>query len=92
MYLSKWLELTQTSHRGFAKKLGNISATSIIRWSSGKRFPRPNDLIAIEEITDGAVTANDFVKQLKEAQLKEKLDYEDELNELLKDEYLNSNK
>ena len=42
------------------------------------------------EITEGAVTANDFVKQLKEAQLKEKLDYEDGLNELLKDEYKES--
>ncbi len=66
MYLSKWINLTNTSKKGLAEKLGNITATSVTRWTKSKRFPKPQELMRIEEITEGLVTANDFVKQWKE--------------------------
>jgi len=66
MYLEKWCHLTNTSRRSLAKKLGDISATSVARWTNSKRFPKPKDLIRIIKITDGAVTPNDFVEQWAE--------------------------
>ena len=65
MYLSKWIGLTKTT-KSVAEKLGNITATSVTRWTKSKRFPKPQELMRIEEITEGLVTANDFVKQWKE--------------------------
>tara|TARA_R110000824_G_scaffold100539_3_gene239059 strand:+ start:7336 stop:7557 length:222 start_codon:yes stop_codon:yes gene_type:complete len=66
MYLSKWIGLTKTTKKSVAEKLGNITATSVTRWTKSKRFPKPQELMRIEEITEGLVTANDFVKQWKE--------------------------
>jgi|TARA_A100000172_G_C3041186_1_gene110539 DNA-binding transcriptional regulator YdaS (Cro superfamily) len=66
MYLSKWIGLTKTTKKSVAEKLGNITPTSVTRWTKSKRFPKPQELMRIEEITEGLVTANDFVKQWKE--------------------------
>tara|TARA_R110001599_G_scaffold312369_1_gene519941 strand:- start:320 stop:544 length:225 start_codon:yes stop_codon:yes gene_type:complete len=66
MYLSKWIVLTKTTKKNLAEKLGNITATSVTRWTKSTRFPKPYELMRIEEITEGLVTANDFVKQFKE--------------------------
>ena len=66
MYLQKWCELTKTSNRGLAKKLGGVTAVSVNRWAKVKIFPKPKYLIAIAALTEDMVTANDFVQQWKE--------------------------
>ena len=62
MRLDKWITLVRTSNRQLAKKL-NVSSTTVSRWIKSKRFPKVSELILIERITEGAVTANDFVNQ-----------------------------
>lgn len=62
MKLNKWIKLVRTSNRQLAKKL-DVSSTTVSRWVKSKRFPKVGELILIEQITEGAVTANDFVNQ-----------------------------
>tara|TARA_R100000541_G_scaffold9610_1_gene17337 strand:+ start:7677 stop:7898 length:222 start_codon:yes stop_codon:yes gene_type:complete len=67
MYLEKWCNLTNISKRELSKRLGNATPTTVTRWTKSKRFPTPQSLIKIEKLTEGVVTANDFVKQWEEA-------------------------
>lgn len=44
-----------------AEKIGNCSEYAVRKWKYGERIPRLAHLIRIAEVTEGAVTANDFV-------------------------------
>ena len=66
MKLSKWCDITGTSKLEIANKLGTVSSRSVFRWAKSERFPKPQELLRIEQLTEGAVTANDFVKQWAE--------------------------
>ena len=63
MNLNEWCAITGKSRKEIARELGNISPRSVYRWATAEKFPKPPQLVKIYEITKGAVTANDFVKQ-----------------------------
>lgn len=48
--------------RGSAAKALGVTETSITRYMSGARFPRPPILARIEALSGGAVTARSFDK------------------------------
>lgn len=66
MNLNEWCDITGKSKKEIARQLGGISPRSVFRWATAERFPKPAELVKISEITQGAVTANDFVKQWAE--------------------------
>ena len=66
MNLNEWCAMTGQSKKEIARQLGGISPRSVFRWATAERFPKPTELLKISEITKGAVTANDFVKQWAE--------------------------
>ena len=41
-----------------------VSYGSILKWTYGGRFPRPQHLQKIHEFTEGKVTADDFLSQI----------------------------
>ena len=47
----------------FATSMG-VSYGSILKWTYGGRFPRPQHLQKIHEFTEGKVTADDFLSQI----------------------------
>ena len=47
----------------FAKTCG-VSYATIIKWTYGGRFPRPESLQKIHTLTQGQVTAYDFIHQI----------------------------
>lgn len=66
MQLKQWCAITGKSKKEIAAQIGNVSPRSVFRWATAERFPKPKELIKIYQITEGAVTANDFVKQWAE--------------------------
>ena len=60
MNLREFLKLQKISQKQFAKNLG-ISPISLTRYIYSKRFPEKKILKKIHELTDGIVTANDFL-------------------------------
>ena len=60
MNLREFLKLQKISQKQFAKNLG-ISPISLTRYIYSKRFPEKKILKNIHELTDGIVTANDFL-------------------------------
>ena len=68
MYLSKWCDLQKIGQKELKQKLQPVSPSSVNKWLRSRRFPSVEMLIKIEQLTDGAVTANDFVKQWQEQQ------------------------
>jgi len=62
MKLLDYLKLTNISDEAFAAKFnGEISVSGVRKWKYGERTPRLPELVRIEELTDGAVTPNDFL-------------------------------
>lgn len=59
MKLEKYLELTKTKHKDFAKKIG-VSPQSISNYIAGKRKPNLDIACVIEMETKGKVTIHDF--------------------------------
>ena len=61
MDLNQYFVERNESAEAFAERIGIASRQTIYRYRTGRRIP-PNDvLVRIEQATDGAVTANDFV-------------------------------
>jgi len=48
----------------FADAIG-FSRGGVLKWISGERYPRHKAIRKIMEVTDGAVTANDFQEQIR---------------------------
>lgn len=61
MNLEAWLSQQNMSDDDFAS-LAGVDRTTVSRWKRGKRFPKPAQLARVAELTNGAVTAGDFVE------------------------------
>ena len=48
----------------FAYAVG-FSKGGVLKWISGERYPRHEAISKIMEVTNGAVTANDFQEQIR---------------------------
>jgi transcriptional regulator with XRE-family HTH domain len=64
MQLKEYLKQNKISKEDFAHSLG-ASYGSVIKWTYGGRFPRPQTLQKIHELTEGQVTAYDFIQQVQ---------------------------
>ena len=60
MKLAQYLETKKITDGEFAEKIG-VSLQAVHRYKNGQRFPRPEHLSKIQEVTGGRVTANDFI-------------------------------
>ena len=67
MKLSVYLETMKVKPEEFARKLGDASASGVLKWARGERVPRPDQQRRIFEVTQGAVTPNDFILELRAA-------------------------
>lgn len=61
MKLQAWLDLKGLSQHDFATLVGRERST-VTRWVGG-RMPSKSDLAIIRDVTEGAVTANDWVDE-----------------------------
>lgn len=61
MKLAAYMELKGVKPGELAQKMGNASASGVIKWMREERVPRPDQQRRIFEVTDGAVTPNDFI-------------------------------
>jgi len=66
MQLKEYRTLTKLSYQGLADLLGLKHANEAMRYCKGIRFPRPDILIQIEDRTNKAVTANDFINMYRD--------------------------
>lgn len=60
MTLAEYMKNASLTDADMAAKLG-CSEGAVKKWRYRERMPRPEQLRQIDEITGGAVTANDFV-------------------------------
>ena len=65
MKLSAWLKENNLTQKQFldlasTKHSGEFSYHALVKWCSGQRIPRPEDMKVIHKATDGNVTPNDF--------------------------------
>ena len=63
MTLKEYLKMNKIRSEDFAKTCG-VSYATIIKWTYGGRFPRPESLQKIHTLTEGQVTAYDFIHQV----------------------------
>jgi transcriptional regulator with XRE-family HTH domain len=61
MNLRTWLEQTDTTQAEFAARVG-VTQSAVARWCGGV-VPLPRHWRAIREVTDGAVTPEDFLEE-----------------------------
>ncbi len=59
MTLDEYLSQNDIRNSSFAALIG-VSSEAVRRYRDGERIPRPKQMTAIEQATDGAVRANDF--------------------------------
>lgn len=65
MKLLDYLKANSISDEDFARRVGvSISVGAVRKWKYGERVPRLPELVRIEELTDGAVTARDFLPEI----------------------------
>lgn len=62
MELNIWLKMNKIKNKDFAKEIG-VSPVSLCRWVKNKRSPHIKFLHKIEKITNGEVSARDFVNK-----------------------------
>lgn len=62
MKLLDYLKSQDITDEKFARLCG-ISVGAVRKWKYGERVPRLPELVRIEELTDGTVTARDFLQQ-----------------------------
>lgn len=60
MKLASFLTSQKLTSAEFAEMVG-VSAKAVTNWRQGNRFPRPEALDRIQRVTNGAVTAIDFL-------------------------------
>lgn len=60
MKLAEYMDANELTQPELAKRL-SVSQSAISQWLSGARFPKPEMLSRIRDLTDGAVTPNDFL-------------------------------
>lgn len=65
MKLSAWLKENKLTQKQFLEKAtsdysGSFSYHALVKWCSGQRIPRPEDMKVIHQATDGNVAPNDF--------------------------------
>lgn len=60
MKLAEYLSENNIKRQDFARCVG-VSEVAITRYSNGTRTPRPEMMRAIVDVTNGAVTPNDFL-------------------------------
>lgn len=67
MKLRDWLSTTDTTHAALAERLG-VARETVARWASPSApiVPEWEMILALEEITKGAVTANDWANAARE--------------------------
>lgn len=58
--LAKFREDNGLTLADLANRIG-VKPAAVSRWENGHRFPRSDALERIRRVTNGAVTANDFV-------------------------------
>ncbi|WP_130732409.1 helix-turn-helix transcriptional regulator [Komagataeibacter xylinus] len=66
MTLAEYKKHHGLTYQGLAEMLGisnSSGARTVQRYAEGSRFPAPDMLATIRNITNGAVTPNDFVEQ-----------------------------
>lgn len=61
MKLREWREKKGWSQEELAERLPGVPQESVSQWENDGRMPRKVVLKAIMELTNGKVTANDFV-------------------------------
>jgi predicted transcriptional regulator len=61
MKLADYLAANKISQTDFAQSIG-ASQVAVSRYAAGRRTPRKDHLLKIREVTDGAVSANDFLE------------------------------
>lgn len=66
MTLTEFLQETQMTRQDFADAIG-VDPVSVYRWERGARLP-VRHFARIAELTNGKVTANDFVRHQEAAQ------------------------
>jgi len=64
MKLIRYRRLNELSAAKLCRDLG-ISRGTLSRYETGERFPRPETLIKINAVTNGQVTAQDFLQSRK---------------------------
>lgn len=61
MKLADYMEAEKLSPEEMARKMGNASASGVIKWLRKERVPRPDQQRRIFEVTGGKVAPNDFI-------------------------------
>ncbi len=61
MLFREYMERSALTDEAMAVLLGGCSAHAVKKWRYRERVPRPAMLRRIVEVTDGAVTASDFL-------------------------------
>lgn len=61
MRLGDWLTAKKMTDADFATKVG-VDRSTVGRWVDGSNMPRRRNMADIARVTDGQVTANDFVE------------------------------
>ena len=61
MKLSAYMEQNGLTPDAMAQRVGDCSESAVRKWMYGERVPRADQLRRIFEVTEGAVSANDFV-------------------------------
>lgn len=64
MTLKSYLKMKGIKPDDFADTVG-FSKGGVLKWISGERYPRHEAISKIMEVTNGAVTANDFQEQIR---------------------------
>jgi hypothetical protein len=63
MKLASYMKQHDLDDEAMAALIGSGGASQVKKWKYGERLPRLPDLIRIEEVTGGAVTARDFLPE-----------------------------
>jgi predicted transcriptional regulator len=60
---SHWLRYSGMSVRSLAEVLG-VSRASVYKWLAGEMLPTASNLVKLEALSKGAVTARSFTRQV----------------------------
>jgi hypothetical protein len=61
MKLARYMTDNSLSDDQMSSLIGDVSVSGLRKWLRDERMPRPEQMRRIFEVTDGAVTPNDFV-------------------------------